>query len=124
MHKWILATILSVLVLFSIGLMTLGLPKSEEAESPEEAANTLKIVASNFEFDQKEYRVKAGDKKIVKLQNKRGKHGVEIQGLNVKLEGDKLEQEITFDKPGTYPLVCSVMCGEGHLEMKSVLIVE
>jgi cytochrome c oxidase subunit 2 len=120
-----MAILVGAACLLSVVLLTVGLPKSEEAaESPEEAANTVKIVASNFEFDQQEYRVKAGETKVVKLQNKRGIHGLEIQGLDIKLEGDKLEQEVTFDKPGTYPIVCSVMCGEGHLDMKTVLVVE
>ncbi|ANE48341.1 cytochrome C oxidase subunit II [Paenibacillus swuensis] len=124
MHKWVMATLCSALVVLSLVLMTVGLPKAEEAESPEEAANTLKIVASNFKFDQQEYKVKAGETKTVKLQNKLGKHGVEIQGLDVKLDENNPEKEVTFDKPGTYELVCSVMCGEGHMDMKSVLIVE
>ena len=83
----------------------------------------LKVEAnSDFTFGEKEYKVKAGKVKL-KLVNKSGVHGLAIPDLGVDLQGDKMEQDLVL-KPGTYPMHCAVMCGTGHLNMKSVLIVQ
>ena len=37
---------------------------------------------------------------------------------------ERSSEDVTFDKPGTYELHCSIMCGQGHAGMKSKFIVE
>jgi cytochrome c oxidase subunit II len=127
MHKWIMFVVFSAAALLSVYLLTYGLPekpKDETAGLPE-GMQLLKVEASqDFVFDQKEYHVKAGEPVRLILKNKSGIHGLAIKDLNIDLEGDKLTQDVTFDKPGTYEIYCSVMCGVGHADMKSVLIVE
>ena len=110
--------------------------KKEEASAPAPAnsstsgtaaagaSNELKLVASNFKFDQAEYKVKKGQDITVTLENKEGMHGVEIKGLNVKLDGSTKTKTFKADKEGTYDIICSVPCGQGHINMKSKLIVE
>jgi cytochrome c oxidase subunit 2 len=119
--------VFSAAALLSVYLLTFGLPekpKDETAGLPE-GMQLLKVEASNdFVFDQKEYHVKAGQPVRLILKNKSGVHGLAIKDFNIDLEGDKLTQDVTFDKKGTYEIHCSVMCGVGHANMKSVLIVE
>jgi cytochrome c oxidase subunit 2 len=43
--------------------------------------------------------------------------------LNVKLDNTTKSAEVTFDKPGTYDIICTLPCGTGHADMKSKLIV-
>jgi cytochrome c oxidase subunit 2 len=108
-------------------LLTTQLPKKpvDEAATLPPGVTMMKVEASqDFVFDQKEYHVKKGDKVLLKLVNKSGVHGLAIPDYGVDLHGDKLEQEVTFDKAGTFPIHCSVMCGVGHADMKSVIIVE
>ncbi|MCR8636536.1 cupredoxin domain-containing protein [Paenibacillus radicis (ex Xue et al. 2023)] len=88
------------------------------------ASQDLKLVASNFKFDQAEYKVKKGQDIKVTLENKEGMHGVEIKGLSVKLDGNTKTATFKADKEGTYDIICSVPCGQGHMTMKSKLIVE
>ncbi len=118
--KWILSTLITIACAMGVYLMATGLPEKpkDEAADLAEGQELLKITASNFEFDEKEYHVKAGTLYKVKLANKLGNHGVEIVGLDVELNKDAPETEITFDKPGTYELHCSVMCGQGQATMK------
>ncbi|WP_159882729.1 cupredoxin domain-containing protein [Paenibacillus puerhi] len=127
MKKWIVS--LSAIAL--IAVMTGCGAKSEPAATPASggqassgAGQEVKLIASNFEFDQKEYKVKKGEEVTFTLENKAGLHGVAITGLKVDLKGDKLSATVTPDKAGTYDIICNIPCGSGHVSMKSKLIVE
>jgi cytochrome c oxidase subunit 2 len=88
------------------------------------SGNEIVINAKNFEFDSKEYRVKQGEPVTITLKNTSGIHGIAITELDVQLDSNKKSVTITPDQAGEYEIVCSIMCGSGHAEMKSVLIVE
>jgi cytochrome c oxidase subunit 2 len=126
MHKWILSTLITIACAMGVYLMATRLPAKpvDEAATLKPGQELLKIVATSFNFDQEEYHVKAGTNYKIKFSNKLGVHGAEIVGLNVELSKDAPEMEVTFDKPGTYELHCSIMCGQGHGTMKSKFIVE
>ncbi|HZG14224.1 MAG TPA: cupredoxin domain-containing protein [Candidatus Bathyarchaeia archaeon] len=83
----------------------------------------IKLSAKNFEFDQKEIRVKKGDKVKLTLANTEGMHGVSLPDFNVDIKGDG-SAEFTADKTGEFQFICSVMCGAGHDTMTGKLIVE
>ncbi len=126
MHKWLLSTLITVACAMGVYLMATGLPEKPKNEASElkEGQELLKIVATSFNFDEEEYHVKAGTNYKIKFSNKLGIHGVEFNGLDIELNKDAPELEYTFDKPGTYEMRCSIMCGQGHGEMISKLIVE
>jgi cytochrome c oxidase subunit 2 len=84
----------------------------------------VKLVATNFKFDQAEYKVKAGQDVTVTLENKEGLHGVAIDAFKVKLDGTTKTTTFKADKAGTYDIICSIPCGSGHMTMKAKLIVE
>jgi cytochrome c oxidase subunit 2 len=98
---------------------------SSTAAVPSEEANAteVKLSASNWEFDQAEYKIAKGQPVSFLLENEAGYHGVTIKGLGIDLEADKPEQ-YTITEAGTYEIICSIQCGSGHSTMKSVLIVE
>ncbi|QBP42813.1 cupredoxin domain-containing protein [Paenisporosarcina antarctica] len=85
------------------------------------AANTVELVASNWEFDKESYTVPAGEV-TVKLANEEGFHGVKIVGTDLVIDGEG-EATATLE-PGEYEVVCTVPCGEGHETMTTKLIVE
>ena len=120
--KTALAAGLAALMLTACG----SADSAEEAVDEAVAANAveLKIVASNFEFDQAEYRVKRGVPYKIVLENEQGIHGIEIKQTGVKLDSRKNSKIVTFDQAGEYTIVCNISCGPGHLNMKSKLIVE
>ncbi|MBO7746081.1 cytochrome C oxidase subunit II [Paenibacillus sp. MWE-103] len=127
MHKWIMFVVFAAACVLGVVLLTTQLPDKpvDEAASLPPGESLLKVEASqDFVFDQKEYHVKKGDKVKLELVNKSGLHGLAIPDLGIELKGDKLSQEVTFDKAGTFEMHCAVMCGVGHADMKSVLIVE
>jgi cytochrome c oxidase subunit 2 len=124
MYKWIVSVLffgafaMGIIILFS----ETPTPPSKEELAAE--ANTIKIVATNWKFDQEEYKVKAGTTMTVELVNQQGIHGIAIEGLGIELKDDQLKQEVTFDKPGEYKIICNVLCGTGHLDMVSKIVVE
>lgn len=86
------------------------------------AAGELKITATNWKFDQAEYKVKKGDTLKVTLESKEGAHSVKLDQFGDI--GINQSKNITFDKAGTYTINCSTPCGTGHATMTAKLIVE
>jgi cytochrome c oxidase subunit II len=123
MYKWIVAVLFFAACALGIGVLFNELPEAPSAEELAAEKNAVTIKASNWEFDQAEYTVAVGETKTVRLVNENGLHGIAIEGLGVELQGATLEQEVTFDKPGTYEIHCIVLCGQGHADMKAKLIV-
>lgn len=129
MRKWLMATILVsvLLVLAACG----GNDTSDETEQVDttnstegETANEkINMTAVNFDFDQAEYTVKAGEEVTITLTNEEGMHGIAIDGLDVDIQGDG-EATFTPTEPGEYTIYCNIPCGTGHDDMKSTLIVE
>ncbi len=87
------------------------------------ATDALVVTAKNFQFDQAEFHVKANKALKVTLKVPEGMHGLSIPDLNVSMMSAGV-MTVDASKPGTYDMMCSVPCGEGHLIMKSKLVVE
>ena len=118
--KW---AVLAALVITLTACGSNGGSSSGAQVTSEDNATPLNIVATNFAFDKEEYRVKAGEPIDFSIENAEGLHGYEIKGLGIKIEG-KGTKQFTINEPGTYDIVCSIMCGSGHSDMVSKLIVE
>lgn len=88
------------------------------------AETELLIKGSNFEFDQPEYRIKKGVPVKITYENEEGNHGVMIPALGLSLDTKNNSQVVTPDKTGEFEVSCSIMCGTGHGNMISKLIVE
>jgi len=124
MQKWIMFSLFIVACLLGAGVLFQNISERQaQMASEAKAGPQLKFVASNYQFDKPEYTVKAGEKVTVSLQNKEGLHAVEIKDLGIKLDGQTKSMEVTFDKPGTYEVHCSLPCGPGHAQMVTKLIV-
>jgi len=125
-YKWIMSVLFFGACAFGLIMMVANFqPEVSEEEAAAEAGKPqLKISATNYQFDQAEYKVKSGETLQVVLKNAEGVHGIDIAQLGITLSGKDLSKEVTFDKPGTYDIMCSVPCGPGHTTMKAKLIVE
>ena len=121
--KW-LAMFVSVLIIAVLGACGGGSSSKGAVDSNVTPTQEITIKATNFEFDQKEYRVKKGEPLKINFVNEQGNHGIEIKGLNVNLNGAKNNQVIIPEQAGEYDIICNIMCGSGHAAMVSKLIVE
>jgi cytochrome c oxidase subunit 2 len=101
---------------------TAASPDSTSSASAGQAVE-IKLMAKDFEYDQKEIHVKKGDKVKITLESDDGGHGFTIPDYNVKIDGNG-SAEFTADKSGQFEFHCSVMCGSGHSTMKGILIVD
>ncbi|GIQ70960.1 cytochrome c oxidase subunit II [Xylanibacillus composti] len=120
--------IISVMALaMAIGLTACGGGDSSASDKAvqtnEPSAASITMEATNWDFDQDEYRVKAGEPVNFLLTNAEGVHGVEIRGLGIQLDADK-EVQYTINEAGTYDIVCNIICGTGHSTMTAKLVVE
>lgn len=99
-------------------------PSSTAAATPASGgAKELKITATNWKFDQAEYKVKAGETYKVTLNSTDGAHGFKTNGIDLTV-GTNKTVEFKFDKPGTYDIQCNIPCGTDHAKMKAKIVVE
>lgn len=123
MKKLIIGTIfiLIVLVLAACGGGDDSASESKASDEGSSSANTVELVASNWEFEKENYTVPAGEVTF-ELINKDGFHGIMVEGTDVAIEGEG-SATATLE-PGEYTIRCTVPCGEGHTDMSTTLIVE
>lgn len=97
--------------------------QTDDSSSDEATSNNVDIIATNWDFDQDEYIVTAGEEVKLTLTNDEGMHGIVIDGLDIQVDGDG-ETTFTATEPGEYSILCSIPCGQGHNDMVSTLIVQ
>ncbi len=127
------------LVLFILGLLIFGgvtlfnqnkTPLKKEEVSKQAAQSAVKeftLTAKNWAFDPPLITVKQGDKVKLNVKSIDVTHGFAIPEFNVKVDLlPNKEETIEFvaDKKGEFTFFCSVICGEGHKNMKGKLVVE
>lgn len=84
----------------------------------------LVIEASNYQFDQAEYRLKKDVPVKIIFKNASGNHGILVPGLKLQLDRKNDSAVIVPTEAGEFEMSCSVMCGSGHSSMISKIIVE
>jgi cytochrome c oxidase subunit 2 len=127
MQKWILFVLFIGAGVLGLGVLFQQISDRQAATASEaNAGKQLKIVASNWKFDQAEYTVTKGEATKVALVLKEGVHAINIkgEGVDITLDKNTPSQEVKFDKPGTYDLHCVLPCGTGHADMKSKIVVQ
>jgi plastocyanin len=97
---------------------------TEEATETDDVETTteMDIVATDFEFNEDVWYVKAGEEVTVTLTNEEGTHGVAIDGQDVSLD-EEGTTTFTPSDAGEFDIHCSVFCGTGHSDMTSKLVV-
>ncbi len=120
MKRWML---LPFLLLSLVLLPACGGADEQSAEPTKPAGNeqVLDISATNFEFNEKEYTVKAGQPVKISFASKQGVHAIQIGGTDISL--DDGDSETVTLQAGEYNIICSIPCGSGHAQMVSKLIV-
>ena len=88
---------------------------------------TIEIVAKRFAFEPARVEVSQGERVKLVVKSADGVHGVEIKKFKVNKRvprgGDPVTIEFVAAAAGEYPILCSEYCGDGHEDMKGVLVV-
>jgi cytochrome c oxidase subunit II len=87
----------------------------------------IEIKARRFVFEPAEVEATVGERIQLVVRSADGVHGVEIKKLKIKKEVPRGGEPVTIDftptTEGTFSILCSEYCGNGHTDMRGTLIV-
>lgn len=92
------------------------------------APRVIEVTAKRFTFEPSAIEVTEGDRVRLVVKSGDGVHGLQIRKFRVNKLVPRGGQPVTIDfvasAPGTYEILCSEECGDGHESMKGSLIVK
>jgi cytochrome c oxidase subunit 2 len=92
------------------------------------APRDIEVVARRFAFEPARVEVVEGERIRLLVRSADGLHGVEIKKFKVNKTvprgGKPVVVEFTAAAPGTYEILCSEYCGDGHEAMTGTLVVQ
>ena len=98
-------------------------PSLAQASEP----RVIEVVAKRFTWEPAEIQVAVGERVRLVLRTADGLHGIELKKFKISKEiprGNKpVTVDFTADEAGRFPFLCSEYCGDGHDDMKGVLVV-
>lgn len=87
----------------------------------------IEVLAKRFTWEPAEIQVTVGERVRLVLRTADGLHGIELKKFKVSKEiprGNKaVTVDFTADEAGRFPFICSEFCGDGHDDMKGMLVV-
>jgi cytochrome c oxidase subunit 2 len=117
------------LVILSAGLagaLAAG-PASPDAAAQADEPRTVEVVVRRFAFEPATIEAFEGERLRLLVRSADGPHGFEIRRFKVSKEvprgKDPVTIEFTASEAGTFPILCSLFCGDGHEDMKGALVV-
>lgn len=88
---------------------------------------TFTVVAKRFTFEPAVIQVTVGDTVRLVVTSADGVHGVGIRTFKVNTlvprGGTPVTIDFTANEAGTFPIICSEACGDGHADMRGSLVV-
>jgi cytochrome c oxidase subunit 2 len=100
---------------------------AQQAPATVSAPKIIEVLARRFEFEPPKIEVDEGDHVRMIVRSGDGVHGIEIKKFKVSKVVPRGGETVTIDfvasAPGTFPIVCSEHCGEGHEEMTGTLVI-
>ena len=92
------------------------------------APRVIDVVAKRFAFEPATIEVTEDERVRLQVQSADGVHGLQIKKFKVNKLVPRGGQAVTIDfvasAPGTYEILCSEECGEGHESMRGTLVVK
>ena len=88
----------------------------------------IEIVARRYAFEPATIAAAVGERLRLMVVSADGPHGLEIKKFKVKQAIPRgttpVAIEFTPSEAGTFPILCSEYCGDGHDDMRGTLVVE
>ena len=92
------------------------------------APREIEVVAKRFAFEPARIEVTEGERVRLMVHSADGVHGIEIKRFRVNKivprGGKPVAIDFTASAPGTYEILCSEYCGDGHEAMTGTLVVQ
>ncbi|MEZ5416923.1 MAG: cupredoxin domain-containing protein [Vicinamibacterales bacterium] len=100
-------------------------PPGPGAQDP--PVKTFEVVARRFAFEPATIEVQHGDRVRIVVTSADGVHGIGIRKFKVNAliprGGKPVIVEFSATDAGTFPIICSEACGDGHADMRGRLVV-
>ena len=91
------------------------------------APRVINVVAQRFSFEPSRIEVTEGERIKLVVTSGDGVHGVGIKKFKIDKKiprgGDPVTIEFVATAVGEFPILCSEYCGDGHEDMKGMLVV-
>jgi cytochrome c oxidase subunit 2 len=88
---------------------------------------TIEVLAKRYVFEPAMIEAVAGERLRILVKSGDGPHGFEIKKFKVSKEiprgSEPVVIEFTASEAGQFPILCSLFCGDGHGDMKGMLVV-
>ena len=109
---------------FAVAASTIGdVGSSAQTTEP----RVVEITARRFAFEPSAVNATVGERLQLVVRSADGVHGLEIKKLKIKKEiprgGEPVTIDFTATTEGSFPIICSEYCGNGHDDMSGMLIV-
>jgi cytochrome c oxidase subunit II len=92
------------------------------------APREITIVAKRFAFEPASIEVIEGERVRLRVSSADGVHGLQVRRLRINQLIPRGGQAVTIDfvasAPGTYEILCSEECGDGHDTMTGTLTIK
>jgi cytochrome c oxidase subunit 2 len=109
------------------GLISGGTTQSRAAGSQTIEPRVVEVVVRRYAFEPATIEAVEGERLRVLVRSADGPHGFEIKKFKVSKEiprgTEPVTIEFTASEAGTFPILCSLFCGDGHADMKGSLVV-
>ena len=100
----------------------------QRASQGDAAPRVIEVTAKRFAFEPSTIEVTEGERVRLQVKSADGVHGMQIKKFKVnKLiprGGEAVTIEFIASAPGTYEILCSEECGDGHDSMQGSLVVK
>jgi cytochrome c oxidase subunit 2 len=92
------------------------------------APRVIEVVAKRFAFEPAKIEVTEGEQIRLMVRSADGVHGIEIKKFEINKPiprgGKPVQIDFVASAPGTYEILCSEYCGDGHEAMGATLVVQ
>ena len=93
----------------------------------QDTPRVVEVVVTRFAFEPARIEVAEGERVRLVVRSGDGVHGLEIKKFKVNKKvprgGDPITIDFVAATAGEFPILCSEYCGEGHEDMKGMLVV-
>ena len=115
------------LVIGLAAILVVGIAPSREAASQTNEPRIVEVIVRRFAFEPATIEAVEGERLRVLIRSADGPHGFEIKKFKVSKEiprgTEPVTIEFTASEIGTFPILCSLFCGDGHGDMKGALVI-
>lgn len=99
---------------------------SQQDPAAVSAPRVVTVVAKRFAFEPARVEVTEGERVRLVVSSGDGVHGVEIKKFKINKKvprGGEVTIDFVASAAGEFPILCSEYCGDGHEDMKGMLVV-